>query len=361
MALDFKRLFGGFSTKQIVPTERAIGIDIGAASVKVVELKRQDDLVVLSTYGELQLGPYGEQPLGSAVQLTIQQRTEAVVDLLRESRVTAKAGVFALPLPNSFITTFTLTAKPREDITPRIRIEARKYIPLPLTDVTLDWTELAPIGETPDTVREIFLVAVQNDAQADLRMLQQTIGIKDAHTEIELFSTLRAVAKPDDAAIAVIDLGAQTNKLYIAYHGEVRKIHRVFGGGAQATDTIAQKLQLSFEEAENRKRTYQTDGPDAETIKAAVVGSLERSFQEFKRVIEQFELRSNEKISRIILTGGVATFIDIEPFAGYILDRAVERSNAFGNIAFPAFMEDMLAEIAPSFTAALGAAIRNFE
>lgn len=38
---------------------QALGLDIGASSVKVVQLRREKERIILDTYGEIQLGPYG--------------------------------------------------------------------------------------------------------------------------------------------------------------------------------------------------------------------------------------------------------------------------------------------------------------
>ena len=37
---------------------QAIGLDIGTSSVKVVQLRKEKDKIVLDTYGEVALGPY---------------------------------------------------------------------------------------------------------------------------------------------------------------------------------------------------------------------------------------------------------------------------------------------------------------
>src|SRR5512133_3040832 len=38
---------------------QAIGLDIGTASVKIVQLRREKEKIILDTYGEIALGPYG--------------------------------------------------------------------------------------------------------------------------------------------------------------------------------------------------------------------------------------------------------------------------------------------------------------
>jgi type IV pilus assembly protein PilM len=361
MAFGLKKIFSQLHTKTPAVPTQVVGIDLGSSSIKVVELVQKENVLTLKTYGELQLGPYADQELGKATRLAVGQQTEALVDVLRESKVTATSGVMTLQLSTSFVTVFGLNAKENEDISPRVRVEARKYIPVPMTDVTLDWSELPALGESSSSVREVLVAAVQNEARAETFKLLQAVKMSSQPTEIELFSALRAVSKTTDESIAIIDLGAQTSKLYIAHQGVVRKIHRVFVGGAQVTGRIAQQLQVPFEDAENQKRNYIQEGEHAAEIKKAMVTTIERPLQEFKRVLGQYELRSGAQVSRVVLTGGSASFIEMQAYVNYMFDRSVEKANPFTKVAYPAFMEDTLADIAPTFSVALGAALRPFE
>jgi type IV pilus assembly protein PilM len=360
MKFSFSGLFQGGGARTKLP-QSVVGIDIGSGAIKVVEVELRNDMRVLKTYGELQLGPYGNTGLGNVVELDERKKTEALTDVMREAGVNAKTGVLSLPLASSFVTIMSLTAKPEENIEPRVRVEARKYIPIPLQDVTLDWTELAPLGKNPDNVREVLIVAVQNDAYGQMTNIMQTVQKFSQPSEIELFSTLRSLDKSTDTSLAVLDLGAGTSKLYIAHEGMLRKIHRVRIGGAQATVRLGELIGGTFEENENRKRSYTPDSERAADIKRAVVSTFERPFQEFQRVLAQHEMKVGAPVSRVVLSGGSAIFPELLPFASYMFDRTVERANPFANVAYPAFMEQQLTTIAPTFSVAIGAALRPYE
>ncbi len=361
MSLSFKNLFSGLSQSKTHLPSQVVGVDFGSSSVKVIELKKEEEVVTLATYGELQLGPYANEELGKAVILPMEKRIEALVDVLRESKVGAKHGLFTLPLASSFITVFSLSAKQGEDLGPRVLVEARKYIPVPMSDVSFEWTELPALSGLPEDVHEVLAVAVQNEAQQELADLKTAVAMGEQPSEIELFSALRGLRKNDDTSVVVIDLGAKTSKLYVSKEGMIRRIHRVFSGGAMATQKITQELSVAYEEAENMKRNYTDTDPNAAVIKKAVVTTFERPFQEFKRVLEQYEARAGESVGRVIITGGSASFGDMQTYASYMLDRSVDRANPFTKVAYPAFMEDVLLDIAPTFSVALGAALRGFE
>ena len=44
-----------------------VGIDIGSSSMKVVELQDRKGVATLTTYGEIQLGPYAGKEIGESV------------------------------------------------------------------------------------------------------------------------------------------------------------------------------------------------------------------------------------------------------------------------------------------------------
>jgi Tfp pilus assembly PilM family ATPase len=106
----------------------AVGIDVGSSSIKVVEVQEKDEVLTLTTYGELQLGPYEGKELGEAVQLGAKSEQEALVDVIRESAVTLNSSVFAMPLSSSFVTNVSVEADPEADLSPMVRVEARQSL-----------------------------------------------------------------------------------------------------------------------------------------------------------------------------------------------------------------------------------------
>ncbi len=360
MAFDFKKIFS--SLKNSVPQvpKRVMGIDIGSSSIKVVEVEQTDVALTLRTYGELQLGPYADKDLGEAVTLEPQRLTEAVVDVMRESGVQATSGVLALPLGASFVTVVPISVTATEDIDSKIRVEARKYIPVPLSEVILDWSELDQYGDKNSQVHEVLLAAIQSEAYRRYQKLMSDVGLASEPAEIELFSTVRGIFRPEDTTIGIIDLGAQTSKLYIAAEGNLERIHRVYEGGAACTKRISKMLSVSFREAEIMKRNYTPGDAAGEDIKKAYSSTIERSAQEFKRVIEQYEARKGAPLGRVVITGGAAAFPGVEAHLSDLFSRDVVKVRPFGKLAYPAFMEDTLQEAGLSFAPALGAAIRPF-
>lgn len=361
MVFSFKKIFGGVKEVATDTASTTVGIDIGSASVKVVEIEETPRTVMLRTYGELQLGPYDSKSLGETVTLSKEKKVEAVSDVIRESGVKGHSGALAMSLYASFLTVIPVTINPQEDMANRIPVEARKYVPLPLTDVTLDWSELPPVGDNKINFKEVLIAAIENKALAEHRELFSAIGMTGEAAEIEAFSLIRSLWRQKDTTLVIIDLGAKSSKLYIVRNGILERLHRVGQGGREITRLTSERLKIGFEEAENVKRSFDRTIEQGPVIYQCMTTVLESALSEFGRLIGQYEGRLNEQVGRIVITGGVAA----SPYAlEYIKDRfarPVEMAHPFAKVAYPAFMEDTLKEIGPSFGVALGATLKKFQ
>lgn len=353
-------IFSGI-TPTTGPATKVVGIDVGSSSIKVVEVESRSGILTLTTYGELQLGPYAEAAVGQSVTLDQTKEQQALVDVMRESAVKSKNAVFAMPLTSSFVTTIGFTAEADEDLSSRVRVEARKYIPVPIGEVTLDWAEIISDSKQGDSQRDVLLAAIQNEALNRFKVLMAFAGLKEPPTEIECFSALRGIYKEGEGDVAVIDVGAVSTKLYIARGGLLQRMHRVRAGGAIATKRIASTLDLNFEEAEILKRGIKKDDTTFADVKRAHHSVYDRTWQEFRQVIREYENTLDTTISTVYLTGGGSLFPGFNATASEILSKEVVYVNAFNKVAYPAFMEDMIKDLAPTFHVALGSALRLFE
>lgn len=357
----FRTLAKSVPDSSINTRSRVVGIDIGASAMKVVELEDRAGVVTLTTYGELQLGPYLEKPIGQATQLTPALERQALVDILRESAVKAKQAVLAIPLSSSFVTAISINAGEQEELESKVRIEARKYIPVPIADVALDWAEIQ-VGDTmKDGKRDVLIAAIQNDALNRFSALMQAVDYGTPPTEIECFSTLRSTYSDTLPHVALIDLGAQSTKLYIAREGLLERMHRVPYGGVMMTERIAATTGESFEVVEAEKRLMLPDAPQFVAYQKPVNLVLERILREFIQVIEEYEKRSGETIEQILISGSASLFPGVVQTIQHTLNRPAAYVNPFDKVAYPAFMEDTLRVIGPTFAPAIGAALRLFE
>jgi Tfp pilus assembly PilM family ATPase len=145
MALSLGSLVQTLTSALSGKTEGSIiGVDIGAASAKVVQLRSAHGAAVLETYGEIALGPYNKEAIGKAVKLAPEKTAEALNDLIKEANVTAKTAGISIPFSSSLISVLDLPKSDPEQLKRMIPIEARKYIPMQISEVMLDWFIVPP-------------------------------------------------------------------------------------------------------------------------------------------------------------------------------------------------------------------------
>jgi type IV pilus assembly protein PilM len=342
-----------------------LGVDIGSSSMKVIQLQEKKGIITLVTYGEVQLGPYVGKSIGASVTLDPKQEQTALVDVIRESAVNAKEGVFAMPLSSSFVTNVSIEAEPEADIAALVRVEARKVIPTSLSEVTLDWAEVEltkkEVNDSATNRRNILIASIQNIALDRFNILMQFVGLSKPPTEIECFSTIRGLYSSDENDIAIVDIGAVSAKLYIARKGLLMRMYRIRAGGVIATQKIAEMMDIDFEKAEALKCSADRNDQNFADLKRAHDLSYDRAFREFNQVLREYENKTGLTISSVYLAGGGALFPGMDAYFKSIIDKEVVTANPFSKVAYPAFMEDTMKEIGPSFSVALGAALRAFE
>ncbi len=377
MAFSFGNLFKGIGKHA---EGSVLGIDIGASSAKIVQLRPSKGAAVLETYGEIALGPYGAQAIGKAVKITPEKIAEAMRDVMREANVTARAGGLSIPFSSSLVSVIDVPNVNPEQLKRMIPIEARKYIPLPIGEVTLDWFVIPhEEGEqsafdrvekkTPMQAKgqEVLLVAIHNNILESYKTIATTAGINVEFYEIEVFSAVRSSVGHGLSPILVVDLGAATTKVYVVERGIVRLSHLVSTGGQHMTENLSRSLNWEFDKAERIKREHgliasNTYSPDEnDKIKTALLSTLSRVFSEVNRVLLSYGQRYNKNVSRVVLTGGGASLPGLSEIARESLSAEVEIANPFARTESPAFLENVLREIGPGFAVAVGVALRKLK
>ena len=140
MANFLKNLLNKISLPSPRRSESVVGVDIGASSIKVVQLKKEKGKAALETYGELSLGPYASGPAGSPTNLSSEVLANALKDVFRESQITSSDVAVSIPAASSLIFILELPGSQSEkDLREIVPIEARRYIPVPISEVSLDW------------------------------------------------------------------------------------------------------------------------------------------------------------------------------------------------------------------------------
>ncbi len=356
------QLFSSFSSSK--DSESVLGVDIGTSSIKIVQAKRAKGVAVLETYGEVALGPYANVDVGQAVSPPPEKVGEALADVMRAANATARTGGFSIPLSGSLISVISLPTKDKSALPTMIPIEARKYIPVPVSEVSLDWFVipeeeaefLGPQGaERKRNSTDVLLVAIHNQVLERFAAITKSAGAAPRFFEAEPFSMGRASYEHSTTPAMIIDMGASSTRSYVVEFGIIGVSHTVPRGGQDVTLALAKSQGITFEEAENMKRSK---GLGATDSGSAV---LEFIFSEARRIYLTYQRKEAKVISKVVLVGGGAELAGGVDIAARYFDAPVMLGVPFQKLAAPAFIADVLKSTGPSFASAVGLALRALQ
>ena len=349
-----------------------VGLDIGGSFIKVVQLHKKNNKAVLDTYGEIALGPLAGLEVGQATNLPVDKLVEAINDLFAEAKVTSRDVVFSLPLTSTLLTVIEMPDMGEAKLKEMIPIEARKYIPTSVSEVSISYWIIPKLSHTyidPDEAErnknatpkvDVLLAAVHNDILAKYNDIAQKIGATSAAFEIEIFSTIRSVLGHDTSPSMILDIGAANTKVVLVEEGIVRSSHLTNVGSQDITLALSRARGVSILEAEEVKREFGLPGdPKDPTVAEITRLAVERVFSEANRILTQYQNTKHVSVGKVILTGGGSLLRGILPLAAGNFETTVVYGNSFEKVEAPAVVEPLLKDSGPEFAVALGLALRK--
>lgn len=371
-----KILSGATSMFSASPSsDNALGIDIGTSGIKVVEIKKKGGRAMLETYGAISLGPYADTDIGRVTNLPIAKISEALKEVLKQSSTTTKNAGLSISVQSSLIFTLELPHGIKEnEISAIVPTEARKYIPVPINEVSIDYF-LLPKKEPSfedinnpdlpihnDEKLEVLVVAIQNEAVANLRSVVADCDLRSDFFEAEIFSSVRSNFEHELSLTLLVDFGASRTKLSLVEFGIVKSYHTINRGGAEISDAIAKSLSIPFAKAEELKKEYGLyENPIEKDLNAVIKVHLDYIFSETNNVLLAYEKKYNRTISKVIFTGGGSLMKGLKEVAVNNFKADVEIGHPFNKVGAPAFLNKVLETTGPEFAVAIGLALRKLQ
>lgn len=370
---DIKKNFSGLF-KGKAPGS-AIGVDVGSSSIKIVQLKNENGVALLETYGSVSFGSYlKDSYVGQAVNPSHDQTIQAINDLIKEANITTLQSAVAIPSASSLVFLLELPSSvSQKDFASVIPLEARRYIPVPISEVSLDWwivphdevEEGSEDSEQLDSTKKIrpvrVLVAViHNEALKRFQDVVKDAKLSANFFEIEMFSNVRSCVGKDLSTVVLVDFGASKTKVTVVYRGVLQDFHIVNRGSQDVTRVLSTGLNVSLQKAEEIKKKFGLLGSNEnKEVESIISGSLEYTVAEINNIILSYEKKYNQSIDKVMITGGGAALPGLVDFMSKKLPAPVVKANPFSHVKTPAFLDPILAEVGPEFGVALGLAMRK--
>ena len=375
-----------FSTKSI----SYLGIDIGTASIKLVELENYKGQPKLRTYGYADV-------TSNVLRGSVEKNNKAIADYINliasRANVNTKQVVAALPTFSVFNFIINLPNMPKKDLESAIKWEAKKFIPLPIEEMILDWKilnagektspeikketvkpeEKKPEEKKPEPKKDqiiksksknyrILLTAAPKSLVARYIDIFKKAELNLLSLETESFALSRSLLGNDKSTVMIVDLGATTTDICVVEDGVPILNRGIDTGGEFITKSIMNSLNISLDRADQFKRDFGLSVSDSQkSVPAIIKKSLDFIINEIKYAFELYQRQGNNKIDKIILSGGSAFLPNLPNYLSELLGLPVIIGDPWDRIVYPLDLKPLLAEIGPRMAACIGLSMRDIK
>lgn len=363
---------------KLFASKKFLGIDIGTAGIKAVELSGRGEKKKLENYGEIKAEAVYEKPFRTFEKNTLllsnKDISRAIKAIIEEAKIKARDCFFSIPDFSSFFTNFELPYMTKEEIPQAVTYEAKQHIPLPLAEVALDWEVIDGRAQGKgENKLKILLVAVPNEMINQYQSIAQLCGLKLAALEAEVFGLLRALVPAEEKrTVAIIDIGAQTTTCSII-DNRILKISNSFDISAEdLTERVSTGLSIDRPTAQKLKEKYGLENislPSAsignsssvKSIKEILLPLVYAIFREVEKTSRSFQQLENKDVEKFIIAGGGGLMPGLKKNFEDYFKKETEIANPFSAIFCPPILENTLKEMGPSYAIAVGMALRGLE
>lgn len=347
----------------------SLGIDVGTKSVRVVELAAKKGLPELKNYGELNLDiatnqsfrNFDKNNLNPSIDI-ISKALKAIID---EAEIKAKKAIFSLPDFSTFFVSFELPPMTKKELQTAVGFEARKYIPLPMNDVALDWQCISK--DSTKENNKILLMAIPRVLVDQYKTIAENVGLQLTSLEAEAWGLKRCLIKSGDPTTCIVEIGYQSTIVSVVDNGFVKTSYSFDTAGKDLTEKLAEDLEIGIKEAEEIKKEnglINNERDDVAQILAPVIGIITKRI---KKVVIDFQNLERIKIKRMILAGGTSRMPGIVEYFKNIFDEddfseiEISLGSAFSAVNYPPFLSKKIEDINPTFAISLGEALKKYD
>lgn len=340
----------------------SVGLDIGFSSIKVVSLEKDQDRFKLVSLGSI---PSPQPGMLSDAEEDLQSVAEAIKKLLTATKIQTNDVIAALPESKVFTRVIDdLPYLSDQELSSAIRYAAEEFIPMPLLDVNLNWQVLMRADTKDKKAKTVVLVIAspKNAINKYIKVLGLA-NIRPKALETETIAVTRSLVgnNPFSPSTLIIQLGATTTDFAIVTKGLIWLTRSISTGGMALTRALSQHFNFEINQAEEYKKVYgvledQLEGKVLEALRPVIdiiVG-------EGKRVIQSFEAKYPQSgIKRVVLSGGGAKMPGLVVYLANSLALEVQEADPWYSIAKEKTLSSRLSQDAPSYSVAVGLALRE--
>jgi type IV pilus assembly protein PilM len=339
----------------------AVGLDIGASSIKLVRLQKKGGGYALRALGIKDL------PFDAVSSEEIKDRDTVIFDiqsLVDQTDPKIKDVVIAISGHGVITDKFVMDKKSGAEAEQAILFEAEQRSPFDVEDVMMDY-HVIKVDEEAGKM-EILLVAARNEFLKNYLDLIMDAGLRPVIVDTDAFAILNAYEinyEIDPARVtALINIGFDTTNMIFLKDGLYHSTRDVSNGTRLIYEAVGQEFRLNQEMTSRALRGEMDGSIDQDMFKATVATSFEELMAGVEVAISYFKSSSgSDDLDWVVLSGGGALVPYLPELLQNKLGIPVEIFNPLRNIEYDPdlFTEHQPEKVAPLLTVPIGLAVRR--
>lgn len=333
-----------------------VGLDFGTTSIKLVKVQKESPLKVVAA-ATIAMKP---ELFLSEDRKNQEELASITKKLFSDAKVSDKEVNVALPESQMFTRIIELPALSDEELSTALKWQAEQYVPLPLTEVNMDFTVIHRPSD-PREKMQVLLVAAPIRVVNSFVSLLEHAGLSARSLETELIAASRAFfpTTGTPSTTMIVDCGAQNTNMAIVKDTNIVFTHTITFGGDAITRSINDNFNIPIPQAEEYKKAYgmdqsQLQGKVYQAIKPIIDGIV----SEIKKSCVYFSEKKGTAVERIIIFGGTSLMPGLVSYLGQMLEVEVQVGNPWESFAVNQTMSTTRSS-ASGYTVATGLAIRD--
>lgn len=341
-----------------------LGVDIGSASIKIIELKPEKGRPRLVTYGYVEEETHVVKSDSRETQEFI---IAAIQKIVKEARMVSRKAVAALPSFAVFSSVITLPAMSSKELVNAVKWEAKKFVPMPLEEMVLDWKVLKNDGEKREAQKKdehkavkVLLTAAPRSLVARTVEIFQKAHLELVSLETQSFALQRSLIGNDRSVIMMLDVGAVSTDMSVVVGGIPVLNRNIDVGGATITTALANTMNIDPRRAEQFKRDFGIAGAGGEEkIPKTIEYTFTAIVNEIRYVLNLYSGQHDAPIEKIIIAGGSAFLPHLPDYLAKVLNIKTYIGDPWARVVYPVDLRPVLQELGPRFAVAIGLAMRE--
>lgn len=232
-----------------------VGVDIGANSIRGVEVQASATAKpVILKMGEV---PLPESAVRKGEVVEVGTVATALKRLWSTAGFKSKDVVLGVGGQRVFARDFKLPLAPMNIIRESLPFQAQDVLPMPASDVIMDFYPIATEeGEGGAQVSGLLVAGVKEAINANVQAVLGA-GLRPVHVDFIPFALCRALTPRRSARgrEAIVAMGASTTNVVVVEDGVPKFVRIIPNGGDDITRTMVQRLGWTPGQAEHAKRT----------------------------------------------------------------------------------------------------------